>query len=146
MGKAHEMGTIHINDRLAIDESTIEESFIHASGPGGQNVNKVASAVQLRFDAKNAGLPFDVHARLEALAGSRLTKDGAIVITARQYRDQQRNREDARARLVDLIRAATVVPKKRKKTRPTRASIEKRIEKKKGRAQLKKQRSKRYDD
>ncbi len=84
--------------RIAIDESLIAESFIQASGPGGQNVNKVASAVQLRFDAKNAGLPFVVHARLEVLAGSRLTKDGEIVITARQFRDQQRNRDDARAR------------------------------------------------
>ncbi len=140
------MGLIHITSHLSIDESLIAESFIHASGPGGQNVNKVASAVQLRFDARNAGLPFDVHARLEALAGSRLTKDGVIVITARQYREQQQNREDARARLVELIRAATVVPKKRKKTRPSKSSIEKRIEKKKGRSQLKKQRSKRYDD
>ncbi|HEX2592570.1 MAG TPA: alternative ribosome rescue aminoacyl-tRNA hydrolase ArfB [Rhizomicrobium sp.] len=140
------MAAIQITPSLSIDESTLDESFIQSSGPGGQNVNKVASAVQLRFDAKNAGLPFDVHARLEALAGSRLTKDGAIIITARQFRDQQRNREDARARLVELIRAATVVPKKRKKTRPTRSSIEKRIEKKKGRSEVKKQRSKRFDD
>jgi len=140
------MSAIHITPHLSIEDSTLSETFMHASGPGGQNVNKVASAVQLRFDAKNAGLPFDVHARLEALAGSRLTKDGAILITARQFRDQQRNREDARARLIELIRAATVAPKKRKKTRPTRSSIEKRIEKKKGRAQLKKMRSKRYDD
>jgi ribosome-associated protein len=146
MGKAFEMGLIHITPQIAIDESLLEEAFIHASGPGGQNVNKVASAVQLRFNARDAGLPFDVHARLEALAGSRLTKDGVIIVTARQHRDQQRNREDARARLVELIRAATVVPKKRRKTRPTRSSVEKRIEKKKGRSQLKKQRSKRYDD
>lgn len=140
------MGTIQITPRLAIDDSLLAESFIQSSGPGGQNVNKVASAVQLRFDAKNAGLPFDVHARLEALAGSRLTKDGVIVITARQYRDQQRNREDARARLVDLLRQATIAPKKRRKTRPTRSSVEKRIEKKKSRAQVKKMRSKRYED
>jgi ribosome-associated protein len=140
------MATIQITPSLTIDDSMLTETFIHASGPGGQNVNKVASAVQLRFDAKNAGLPFDVHARLEALAASRLTKDGTIVITARQYRDQQRNREDARTRLVELIRAAAVVPKKRRKTRPTRSSIEKRIEKKKGRAQVKKMRSRRFED
>src|SRR5947207_3709190 len=114
------MALIQITPHLAIDDSTLTETFIHASGPGGQNVNKVASAVQLRFDARNAGLPFDIHARLEALAGSRLTRDGVIVIAARQYRDQQRNRDDARARLVELIRQAAVVPKKRRKTRPTR--------------------------
>ncbi|HEY1707856.1 MAG TPA: alternative ribosome rescue aminoacyl-tRNA hydrolase ArfB [Rhizomicrobium sp.] len=140
------MTRIQITPRLAIAEGSLSETFIHASGPGGQNVNKVASAVQLRFDAKNAGLPFDVHARLEALAGSRLTKDGVIVITARQFRDQQRNREDARARLMELIREASIVPKKRKKTRPSKGAVEKRIEKKKTRSVLKKQRSKRYDD
>jgi ribosome-associated protein len=140
------MATIQITSTLSIDDSTLSETFIHASGPGGQNVNKVASAVQLRFDAANAGLPFDVQARLEALAGSRLTKDGAIIISARQFRDQQSNREDARAKLVELLQQAAHVPKKRKKTRPTRSSVEKRIEKKKGRAQLKKLRSKRYDD
>lgn len=140
------MAAIQITPTLSIDDSMLSEAFIHASGPGGQNVNKVASAVQLRFDAKNAGLPFDVHARLEALAGSRLTKDGVIILTARQFRDQTSNREDARARLVELIRQATVVPKRRRKTRPTKGSIEKRIEKKKGRAQLKKQRSKSFDD
>jgi ribosome-associated protein len=146
MGKDLQMATIQITPRIAIDDSAITETFIHASGPGGQNVNKVASAVQLRFDAKNAGLPFDVHARLEALAGSRLTKDGVIVLAARQFRDQQRNREDARERLVDLIREASIVPKKRKKTRPSKGAVEKRIEKKKTRSVLKKQRSKQYDD
>jgi ribosome-associated protein len=146
MGKGLQMATIPITSRLSIDESSLSETFIHASGPGGQNVNKVASAVQLRFDAKSAGLPFDVHARLEALAGSRLTKDGVIVITARQFRDQQRNRDDARERLVSLIREASIMPKKRKKTRPSKGAVEKRIEKKKTRSVLKKQRSKRYDD
>ncbi len=134
------MSTIPITPRLAIDESLLEESFITSSGPGGQNVNKVASAVQLRFNARRARLPFDVHARLEALAGSRLTKDGVIVITARQFRDQQRNRADARARLVDLIRAASVAPKKRRPTRPSKASIERGHEGKKARASLKRQR------
>ncbi|HEY2068612.1 MAG TPA: alternative ribosome rescue aminoacyl-tRNA hydrolase ArfB [Rhizomicrobium sp.] len=140
------MGQIPITPHLAIDESTIEESFIHASGPGGQNVNKVASAVQLRFDAKRARLPFDVHARLEALAGSRLTKDGIIVIAARQFRDQQRNRDDARARLVELLRAAAAIPKKRKPTKPSRSSKEKRLEKKKVHSKLKQTRSKRIED
>jgi ribosome-associated protein len=140
------MGTIQITPRLAVDDATISESFIQASGPGGQNVNKVASAVQLRFDARRAGLPFDMHARLEALAGTRLTKDGVIVITARQFRDQQRNREDARARLVELLQQAAIQPRKRKKTRVPRRAVEKRIEKKKTRSQLKKQRSKGYDD
>jgi ribosome-associated protein len=140
------MSTIQITQRLAIDESLLEESFITSSGPGGQNVNKVASAVQLRFDARRAGLPFDLHARLEALAGSRLTKDGVIVITARQFRDQQRNRADARARLVELLRAASVVPKKRKPTKPSRASKEKGLEKKKAHSKLKQTRSKKIDD
>jgi ribosome-associated protein len=134
------MGTIPITPRLAIDESTISESFIQASGPGGQNVNKVASAVQLRFDAKGAGLPFDMHARLEALAGSRLTKDGVIVITARQFRDQQRNREDARTRLLELLRQAAVQPKKRKKTKPSKRAVANGIESKKKRSALKRAR------
>ena len=86
------MSRIVITPHLSIDEGLISERFTHASGPGGQNVNKVASAVILRFDAKQATLPFEIHARLEALAGSRLTKDGAIIIHASQYRDQQRNR------------------------------------------------------
>jgi ribosome-associated protein len=139
------LSKIIVLPELAIDENTLSESFIHASGPGGQNVNKVASAVQLRFDAKRAHLPFDIHARLEALAGSRLTKDGVIIVTARAHRDQQRNREDARNKLFDLIRAAAIRPKKRKKTKPTRASKEKRLEKKKTHSRLKQTRSKRFD-
>lgn len=140
------MATIRISSSLSIDESLISERFTHASGPGGQNVNKVESAVILRFDAKRAALPFRIHARLEALAGSRLTKDGAIVIRASQYRDQQRNREDARERLIALLREAAAIPKKRRATRPTRASKEKRLEKKKAHAHLKRMRSKRYED
>ena len=138
--------SIRITPSLSIDENLLSETFTHASGPGGQNVNKVASAVILHFDARRAALPFDIHARLEALAGSRLTKDGAIVIRASQYRDQQRNREDARERLVDLIRRAAAVPKKRRATKPTRASKEKRLENKKVHARLKKLRSKRFGD
>jgi ribosome-associated protein len=131
------MSTIQITPRIAIDESLLEESFIQSSGPGGQNVNKVASAVQLRFDPARAGLPFDVHARLEALAGSRLTKDGVLVLTAREFRDQSRNRAAARARLLDLIRRAAVAPKKRKPTKPSKASKLRVIEHKKTRSKLK---------
>ena len=140
------MTSIAITPRISIDDSLLSETFTHASGPGGQNVNKVASAVLLRFDARGAALPFDVHARLEALAGSRLTKDGAILIKASQYRDQQRNRDDARARLFDLLREAAAIPKKRRATRPTKASKEKRLEKKKTHSRLKQTRSKRFDD
>lgn len=137
---------IQITPRIALDESLLSETFTHASGPGGQNVNKVASAVQLRFDARGAGLPFDTHARLEALAGSRLTKDGAILIKASQYRDQQRNRADARERLFDLIRRAAVAPKKRKKTKPSKASRQRAVERKKAHSKLKQLRGKRISD
>lgn len=140
------MSRIVITSYLSIDESLISERFAHASGPGGQNVNKVASAVILRFDAKLAALPFEIHARLEALAGSRLTKDGAIIIRASQYRDQQRNREDARERLIALLREAATLPKKRRATKPTRSSKEKRLEKKKVHSRLKQTRSKRFVD
>jgi len=140
------MSRIVITAHLSIDESLLSERFTHASGPGGQNVNKVASAVILRFDAKEAALPFEIHARLEALAGSRLTKDGAIIIRASQYRDQQRNREDARERLIVLLREAATLPKKRRPTKPTRSSKEKRLKKKKTHSRLKQTRSKRFDD
>jgi ribosome-associated protein len=140
------MSAIRITNSVSIEESLISEQFTHGSGPGGQNVNKVASTVILRFDAKQADLPFEVHARLEALAGSRLTKDGAVIIRASQYRDQQRNREDARERLVEMLREAATLPKKRRATRPTRSSKEKRLEKKKTHSRLKQTRSKRFDD
>jgi len=140
------MSRIVITPQISIDESLLTESFVRASGPGGQNVNKVASAVQLRFDARRAALPFDMHARLEVLAGSRLTKDGEVIITAQQYRDQQRNREDARARLIDLFRRAAFVPKKRRPSKPSKASKLRGIQHKKNRSDLKKTRSKRYDD
>src|ERR1700761_3119338 len=136
------MSGLFIRHGLVIPDAELEESFIQSSGPGGQNVNKVASAVQLRFDVANSSLPELFREKLIALGGSRVSKEGVLVITARQFRDQQRNREDARARLIELIRQATHVPKRRKKTKPSKSSIEKRIEKKKGRSQLKKQRSK----
>src|SRR5215467_14540874 len=129
---------IRITQRLAIDESEIEESFIRASGPGGQNVNKLASAVQLRFDARRApSLPDDVRARVERLAGRRLTQEGVVVITAQRHRTQERNRQDARERLFALIREAAVPPVPRRPTKPTKASRERRIETKKHRAGIK---------
>ncbi len=102
---------IRITDRITIDERELEESFIRASGPGGQNVNKLASAVQLRFDVRRSpSLPEDARARLERLAGKRLTREGVLVITAQRHRTQERNRQDALDRLVDLIRRAAVPP------------------------------------
>jgi ribosome-associated protein len=141
------MSRIRVTPTLTIDESEIEETFIQSSGPGGQNVNKVATAVQLRFDvAHSPSLPSDVRIRLMKLAGHRLTNDDVLVLTGRQYRLQSRNREDVRARLIELIRAATIVPKKRKPTRPTRTSKEKRLEGKKVQSRLKQMRSKRIED
>jgi ribosome-associated protein len=132
---------IPINDNLALDESEISETFIRASGPGGQNVNKVASAAQLRFDLRNSpSLPAAIKARLAGLAGNRLTQDGVIVITAQRFRSQERNREDARDRLVALIRRAAEPPKPRRKTRPSTAQREERLAAKARRASLKRQR------
>ena len=129
---------IRITDHIALDESELVESFIRASGPGGQNVNKLSTAVQLRFDVRRSpSLPPDVRARLVRLAGSRLTQDGVLVLMAQRHRTQERNREDARERLIALIRQATVRPKPRRPTRPTAASRERRIEGKKRRAGVK---------
>ena len=129
---------ISVTAKIALDEREIAELFVRASGPGGQNVNKVASAVQLRFDARRSpSLPPDVRSRLERLAGSRLTRDGVIVITAQRHRAQGRNREDALARLLDLIRRAAHPPLKRRATRPPAAARERRIESKKRRARTK---------
>ena len=129
---------IRVTDQIAIDERELEESFVRASGPGGQNVNKLSTAVQLRFDVRHSpSLPADARARLERLAGARLTRDGVLVIIAQRHRTQAANRADALERLLDLIRRAAVVPKKRRPTRPTRASRERRIESKKRRAGVK---------
>jgi ribosome-associated protein len=129
---------IPINGYLFLDESEIEESFIRASGPGGQNVNKVSSAVQIRFDlSASRSLPEDVRERLARLAGRRLTRDGVIIITAQRYRTQERNRQDALDRLVALIRRASELPTPRRPTKPTRAAKERRLEAKARRAAVK---------
>jgi ribosome-associated protein len=135
------MGTpamIRVTATISIGDDEIAESFVRASGPGGQNVNKLATAVQLRFDVRGSpSLPRDVAARLERLAGARLTQDGVLVITAQRHRTQARNRQDALERLVDLIRRAAIAPVPRRPTRPTAASRERRIAGKKLRGRVK---------
>jgi ribosome-associated protein len=127
---------------IKIDESELEFDFIRASGPGGQNVNKVASAVQLRFDIRNsASLPEDVRARLIRLGGKRVTEAGVLIIEAKQHRTQEGNRQAAIERFTNLVRKAAEPPKARKKTRPTLASQQKRLKTKRRRSEIKRQRS-----
>ena len=141
------MARIPITDSISIDEDELSESFVLASGPGGQNVNKVSSAVQLRFDVlRSLSLPDETRARLMILAGNRLTKDGVLVILARAHRTQERNRAEARAKLVELIARAATPPKPRKATKPTAASKRRRLESKIARARIKRTRGRVRDD
>jgi ribosome-associated protein len=137
---------IQITDTLSIDEREIEERFVRASGPGGQNVNKVSTAVQLRFDVTGSSLPWDVKTRLTTLAGSRMTTEGVLVLESREHRTQGQNREAARERLVALIEQASHRPKKRRATRPGPAAKERRLSSKKKRSDVKATRGRQHDD
>src|SRR5437879_5393780 len=131
---------------IAINERDLEERFVRASGPGGQNVNKVSSAVELRFNVAGSSLPPDVKERLIAMAGSRMTGDGVLIIDSREHRTQAQNREAARARLVALVEHASKRPKRRKPTRPSAGSRERRIASKKHRSDIKAQRGRKGDE
>lgn len=138
---------IRVTDTISLDESELDESFVRSSGPGGQNVNKLATAAQLRFDTAKITLPEDAAARLVGLAGQRMTKDGVIVIRADRYRTQERNKADALERLEELLKASLVRPIPRRATRPTLGSKKRRLEGKKRRGDVKAGRSgKSFDD
>lgn len=132
---------LSVTPSLSIDESELEERFVRASGPGGQNVNKVSTAVELRFDAAaSPALTNEIRARLRTVAGARMTAEGVVVIDARRHRTQAQNREDARERLAELLRKALVPPRPRRKTKPTKASERRRLESKRRRAEVKRTR------
>ncbi|MCP4136679.1 MAG: aminoacyl-tRNA hydrolase [bacterium] len=131
---------IEITPDISIDESEIEEDFVRSSGPGGQNVNKVSTAVQLRFNVDNSSLPHDIKERLKKLAGKRLSKENVVIIDARRFRTRERNRQDALDRLIALIQKALIVPRTRRKTRPSAATKQKRLDEKHKKSDLKKDR------
>jgi len=137
---------IHVTDAIQLDEREVEERFVRASGPGGQNVNKVSTAVELRFDVAASSLPPEVKARLVTLAGNRLTGEGVLLIDSREHRTQAQNREAARARLVALLKHAARRPKTRRPTKPKRAAKEKRLESKRRRGDIKASRRSSGDD
>ena len=140
------MPPIRVTDTLSIDERDIVERFVRASGPGGQNVNKVASAVELRFDVRASGLPREVQDRLIAIAGHRMTDERVLVIDSREHRTQAQNREAARARLIALLQHAARRPKPRRPTKPSRGAREQRLEAKKHRGEIKSARRSRHED
>ena len=145
-GLSRPAAPIRITGSIALDPAEIQESFVRAGGPGGQHVNTTSTAVQLRFDVRQSpNLPDDVRRRLERLAGSRLTRDGVLVLQAQGHRSQKRNREEALARLVELVRAAAVRPVVRKATKPTRSSKQRRLDSKKKHGALKASRQSRFD-
>ena len=137
---------IPITSDIQLDERDLDERFVRASGPGGQNVNKVSTAVELRFNVRDCSLPASVKERLIALAGHRITADGLLLIDSREHRTQLQNREAARARLIALVQRATVRPKKRRQTKPKAAAREKRLASKKRRSAVKNLRSRTDDD
>ena len=128
---------IRITDTIAIDDRELDERFVRASGPGGQNVNKVSTAAELRFDVRGSSLPYDVKQRLMTLAGSRMSSEGVLLIDSREHRTQVQNREAARARLVAMLQQAAKRPKTRRPTKPKRAAKEKRLESKRQRGEVK---------
>jgi ribosome-associated protein len=137
---------LYVTDAIGIDEKDLDERFVRASGPGGQNVNKVSTAVELRFNIVTSALPDDVKQRLRAAAGSRLTADGVLLIDSREHRLQSKNRDAARARLASLIRQALVKPRARRPTKPKAGARERRLAAKQRRGQIKAARSRRHDE
>ena len=137
---------ISVTEHISISEDELEERFVRASGPGGQNVNKVSTAAQLRFDAlRSPNLNSAIYLRLQTLAGRRMTRDGVVVISADRFRSQERNRQDALERLIALIREAAIPPRRRRPTKPSRGAKERRMQLKKRRSSIKKNRGKTRD-